>query len=35
MLEGKIVRVETGEYEKSGNIYARVYAYTASPIHPY
>lgn len=35
MIEGKIVRVETGEYDKTGCIFSRVYAYTASPMIPY
>lgn len=32
MIESKIVRIETGEYDKSGKLFARIYAYTASPL---
>jgi hypothetical protein len=32
MVEGKVVRLETGEYDKLGRIYVRMYAYTAEPL---
>lgn len=35
MIEGKIIRIETGQYDKAGSLYSRVYAYTASPMLPY
>jgi hypothetical protein len=35
MIEGRVVRVETGEYDKFGCIFSRVYAFTASPMIPY
>lgn len=35
MIEGRVIRVETGEYDKFGCIFSRVYAFTASPMIPY